>query len=177
MKKHDLPMRETASEAEKLKHLDYVQSIVARMAQSSTQTKSWLLPVVVATFGYALTQRSGTVALLGIAATLLFGYMDASYLRQERAYRRLYNAIVAGKLGPELSLDPHDIDRKIPDADGEPSPNEKHKDEPGFWRKLWAAFRGWFFLDPRVWFSWSVFPFYGGFLAVGIAVLWYAVTH
>ncbi|WP_087130365.1 hypothetical protein [Microbacterium esteraromaticum] len=124
MKKRDLPKNEVTSEAARLKHLDYVQSIVARMAHSSTQAKSWLLPVVVATFGYALTQRSGSVALLGVAAILLFGYMDASYLRQERAYRRLYNAVVAGKAVPELSLDPHDIDRKIPDADGDPSPKE-----------------------------------------------------
>lgn len=142
MKKRDLPKNEVTSEAARLKHLDYVQSIVARMAHSSTQAKSWLLPVVVATFGYALTQRSGTVALLGVAAILLFGYMDASYLRQERAYRRLYNAVVAGKAVPELSLDPHDIDRKIPDADGDPSPKGTPDKEPGFWRKLWTAFRG-----------------------------------
>lgn len=115
--------------------------------------------------------------MLGIAAVLLFGYMDASYLRQERAYRRLYNAVVAGKKVPELSLDPHNIDRNIPDADGDPSPQDKDDKEPGFWKNLWAAFRGWFFFDPRVWFSWSIFPFYGGFLAVGIAVLWYAATH
>lgn len=175
--KRDLPKIESTSETVRLKHLDYVQSIVARMAKSSTQAKSWLLPVAVATFGYALTQRSGTVALLGVAAILLFGYMDASYLRQERVYRLLYHEVVAGKGVPELSLDPHDIDRKIPDADGEPSPNEDPKKEMGIFGKLHTAVRGWFFFDPRVWFSWSIFPFYGGFLAVGIAVFWYAFTH
>lgn len=109
----DGPKTGATSETVRLKHLDYVQSVVSRMAHASTQAKSWLLPVVTATFGYALTQRSGTVALLGIAAILLFGYMDASYLRQERAYRRLYNAVVSGEKVPELSLDPHDIDRNI----------------------------------------------------------------
>ena len=63
------------------------------MAQSSVQTKSLLLPVVVAAYGYALTQKSVSVSLLCIAAVLLFGYIDASYLRQEQAYRRLYNAV------------------------------------------------------------------------------------
>ena len=109
MTERDGPKARATSETVRLKHLDYVQSVVSRMAHSSTQAKSWLLPVVTATFGYALTQRSGTVAMLGIAAVLLFGYMDASYLRQERAYRRLYNAVVAGKKVPELSLDPHNI--------------------------------------------------------------------
>lgn len=173
----DIPEGEAMSETVRLKHLDYIQSIVARMAHSSTQAKSWLLPVATATFGYALTQQSKTVAMLGIAAILLFGYVDASYLRQERAYRRLYNAIVAGKNIPELSLDPHDIDQKIPDADGDPPPKDGSDEEPGFWKKLWTAFCGWFFFDPRVWFSWSIFPFYGGFLAVGIAVLWHAAAH
>lgn len=177
MKESDLPKSEAPSETVRLKHLDYVQSLVTRMAHSSTQAKSWLLPVAVATLGYALTQRSGTVALLGIAAILLFGYMDASYLRQERAYRRLYNAVVAGRAIPELSLDPHDVDPTIPDVDGDPSPAEISQQEPGFWKKLWTALCGWFFFDPRVWFSWSIFPFYGGFLAVGMAVFWYAVVN
>ena len=55
-----------------LKHLEFIQAIVARMTQSSVQTKSLLLPVVVATYGYALTQKSVSVSLLGIAAVLLF---------------------------------------------------------------------------------------------------------
>lgn len=177
MTQHDHPEHDEPSDTIRLKHLDYIQSIVARMSHSSTQAKSWLLPVVTATFGYALTRRSGTVALLGIAAILLFWYMDASYLRQERAYRRLYNAVVAGKKIPELSLDPHDIDRKIPDADGDPSPEDVPKKKSGFWKSLWKLVRGWFFTDPAVWFSWSIFPFYVGFLAVGIAVFSYAVAH
>lgn len=177
MTQHDHSANEEPSETVLLKHLDYIQSIVTRMSHSSTQAKSWLLPVVTATFGYALTQRSGTVALLGIAAILLFGYMDASYLRQERAYRRLYNAAVAGKKLPALSLDPHDVDRKIPDADGDPSPEDEFKKKSGFCKSLRKSVRGWFFADPAVWFSWSIFPFYGGFFAVGIAVFCYAVTH
>ena len=95
-----------------LKHLEFIQAIVSRMAQSSVQTKSLLLPVVVATYGYALTQKSVSVSLLGIAAVLLFGYIDASYLRQEQAYRRLYNAVIEGtKEIPLLSLNPYCVDK------------------------------------------------------------------
>lgn len=168
------------SDTERLKHLDFIQALITRMSHSSVQAKSWLLPVVVAAYGYALTQRSGSVALLGIAAVFLFGYMDASYLRQERAYRRLYNAVVEDTKGKLLfSLDPHDADKSIPDADGDPAPSKKDKsdDEKSYWMKTCEAIRGWFFLDPKVWFSWSIFPFYGGFLVVGVAVLCYAVAH
>ncbi len=167
------------SETERLKHLDFIQALITRMSHSSVQAKSWLLPVVVAAYGYALTQRSGSVALLGIAAVFLFGYMDASYLRQERAYRRLYNAVVEGKKQiPLFSLDPHDADKSVPDADGDPSPREKNPDEKkSFWKKFGESVREWFFIDPKVWFSWSIFPFYFGFFLVGVAVLCYAVAH
>lgn len=165
---------EATSETTKLKHLDYIQSLVTRMANSSAQSKSWLLPVVTAAFGYALTQESRSIAILGIAATLLFCYLDACYLRQERAYRRLYNAVVAGKEVPELSLDPHDVDKNIPDADGDSSQRNK---KARLLKKLCNSVRSWFFIDPGVWFSWSIFPFYGGFFAVGVGVFWYLVSQ
>jgi histidine triad (HIT) family protein len=167
------------SETAHLKHLDFIQALITRMSHSSVQAKSWLLPVATATFGFALTRHSGTVALLGIAGVLLFGYIDACYLRQERAYRHLYNAVVKGdRQIPLFSLDPHDADEKAPEADGDPSPREKNPDEKkSFWKKCSESLREWFFFDPKVWLSWSIFPFYGGVLVVGVAVLWYAVSH
>lgn len=181
MTKEERPKIEETNETARLKHLDFIQALISRMSHSSAQAKSWLLPVVVAAYGYALTQRSGSVALLGIAAVLLFCYMDASYLRQERAYRRLYNAVVEDTKGiPLFSLDPHDADKGIPDADGDPATAERDKsgDEgKSYWKKTVEAIRGWFFSDPKVWFSWSIFPFYFGFFLVGCVVLWYAVAH
>src|SRR5215217_3011348 len=53
------------------------------MSTASTTTKSWLLPVITAAFGYALTKRADTVALLGVGAGVLFGFLDANYLKQE----------------------------------------------------------------------------------------------
>jgi len=161
---------ETSSEEVWLKHLDFIQSIVARMSRSSTQAKSWLLPVATATLGYALTQKSATVALLGIASIFLFCYVDASYLRQEQGYRRLYNAVAERKPIPQLSLDPNDADREFPDADGETLTGQSPKTKKGFKDALCETVRGWVFADTRVWFSWSIFPFYGGFFVVGIMV-------
>lgn len=173
------PLEPEKSETARLKHLDFIQALITRMSHSSVQAKSWLLPVATATFGFALTQHSGTVALLGIAGVLLFGYIDACYLRQERAYRHLYNAVVKGdKQIPLFSLDPHDADKNVPEADDDPSLRENNpNEEKSFWKKCGESVREWFFLDPKVWFSWSIVPFYGGFLVVGCVVLWYAVAH
>lgn len=142
------------------KHLDFIQAIVARMAGASAAAKDWLLPVVSATFGFALVKHEAQVAVLGILAVLLFAFLDANYLRQEKAYRGLYDT-VARQTRPVVtfSLDPSDADDPIP-----PAGNRREK--------LRALRRRWF-PDREVWLSWSVAPFYGALLLVG---LWIAVV-
>ncbi len=88
------------SEAEKLAHLGYIQNVVARMAHEANSLKSWLLPVVTAAYGYAIVAHSWKVALVGIAACLLMGWQAASYLQEEKAYRKLYNATIKGEVEP-----------------------------------------------------------------------------
>ena len=163
MSKNKMSGHKNANDSAYLKHLEFIQAIVARMAQSSVQTKSLLLPVVVAAYGYALTQKSVSVSLLGIAAVILFGYTDASYLRQEQAYRRLYNAVIEGtKEIPLLSLNLAEDTELV-------------CEEKSFWKKSGEVIKEWVFLDPKVWLSWSIFPFYFGFLMVGCAVLCHAL--
>ena len=92
------------------KHLDFIQSVVTRMSAASSNAKAWLLPVVTATYGYALTQCAGSVALLGVGATLLFSYLDANYLRQEKRFRALYKAVAQGAYNiAAFSLQPDEL--------------------------------------------------------------------
>ena len=121
-------------------------------------TKSWLLPVVTAAYGYALTQRSSSVALLGVGAVALFGYLDANYLRQEKRFRRLYKAVAEGsnEIGG-FSLNPDDIAFK-----GAPPPEE--------WPKWMPRLINRFIPGPIVWVSWSVAPFYLPLVAAGLAI-------
>lgn len=77
------------------------------MSAASSSAKGWLLPVATATYGFALIQHSRAVALLVLAAVVLFMFLDANYLRQERAYRRLYDTVARGtRAVPQFSLDP-----------------------------------------------------------------------
>lgn len=127
------------------------------MSAASSSAKSWLLPVVTAAYGFALTQPSRSVALLGIAAVLLFMFLDANYLRQERAYRKLYDAVAKGTRDvPLFSLDPSEADDPI-----EPSArlHERLRIILGRWMPSWG-----------VWASWSIFPFYGALLIIGIGI-------
>ncbi|WP_460364019.1 HIT family protein [Actinocorallia lasiicapitis] len=87
-------------------HLAFIQAIVTRMSQASSSSKTWLLPIVTATYGYAITKNSTVMALLGVLAVLVFGVLDANYLKQERAFRKLYDEVAAGRPIPAFSLNP-----------------------------------------------------------------------
>lgn len=150
---------------DKRKHLDFIQAVVTRMSAASSNAKSWLLPVVTAAYGFALTSSSGSVATLGVVAVLLFSFIDANYLRQERAYRTLYDVVALGKRPvPVFSLNTAHADEPLPDT-GEVS----KKQEARMIVKRWMP--GW-----RIWISWSIAPFYGTLLLLGLGVLAYAVV-
>lgn len=73
-------------------HLDFIQAAIARMSAASAVAKGWALTIATATFGYAGTQSSAVVALLGMFAAALFAAVDARYLLEERKYRLLFDA-------------------------------------------------------------------------------------
>ncbi|MFJ3819280.1 hypothetical protein [Streptomyces sp. NPDC090056] len=87
-------------------HLSFIQAAVTRMSQASSASKTWLLPIVTVSYGYAITNKSPYVALLGCLAVLIFGTLDANYLKQERAFRKLYDEVAAGRPIPAFSLNP-----------------------------------------------------------------------
>ena len=139
------------------RHLDYIQAVVKRMSVASSTTKSWLLPVITAAYGYALSANVESVALLGIAAVALFAFLDANYLRQEQAYRRLYDAVVRGaREVPVFSLDPsYAAEPAVPAVN---------------WWQATARILGRWIPDRKVWFSWSIAPFYGGLALIGLVI-------
>lgn len=146
------------------KHLDFIQAVVTRMSAASSNSKGWLLPVATAAYGFALTQRSGSVGLLGVFAVLVFSYIDANYLRQERAYRNLYNAVVKGDdRVPPYSLDPAHANDPLPVADP-----AKNRERASAIVRRWVPSWG-------IWLSWSIAPFYGSLFLLGMCVFAFAV--
>lgn len=75
---------------ERRQHLEHIQSAISRMADASARAKTWFLPVIVAALGFAITKLDLSVALLAVFATALFAFLDSRYLREERAFRALY---------------------------------------------------------------------------------------
>ncbi|GAA2223256.1 hypothetical protein GCM10010413_15380 [Promicromonospora sukumoe] len=152
----EAPAREGPSGEDRRKHLELVQAVVARMAAASGNVKTWLLPVVIALYGFSITEGSVALALLGLATVILSMYVDANYLRVERDFRGLYDA-VARNTRPvrAFSLDPSGTAAPVP---------------PGSWRGLLAASARRWVPGWRVWRSWSILPFYGALLLIGLVI-------
>jgi hypothetical protein len=90
-----VPVREqdlTILEA-KLKHLEFIQAVIARMAQNSFLFKGWAITIAagLSALGAVETKR----ALLGVAlaSTVMFWGLDGYYLWLERAFIKLYCSI------------------------------------------------------------------------------------
>lgn len=147
------------SPEDRRKHLDYIQAVVTRQSAASASSKGWLLPVVTATFGFALTQNSWPLAALGLVSVLLFAYLDANYLRSEKRFRALYNTVAQSRrIVPDFTLDP---------ADAEDPPGGAYAPAE---RKLQAFSRA-YVPEWSVWRSWSILPFYLALSVVGVGVL------
>ncbi|MEE2036112.1 HIT domain-containing protein [Nocardiopsis sp. CT-R113] len=123
-------------------HLSFIQSVVTRMSQASSSAKTWLLPIVTAAYGYAITRNAETVVLLGLGAVLVFGFLDANYLKQERAFRRLYDKVASGARIPHFSMNP-----SLAAPDG---------NRVNYWP------------DREDILSWAIAPVYGPLLAIGV---------
>lgn len=132
------------------KHLDMVQAVVSRMASSSSTSKGWLLPVVTATYGFALVQRVPLVGVLGLTAIAVFGVLDGHYLRQERAFRVLFRDIARGQVGG------YDMNasRYFHKPNGDE--NDERDENCRWWHVIC---------------SWALLGFYGPLAAVGFAVI------
>lgn len=78
----------------RLRHLQDVAAIVARLSQYSFVIRGWsltLASIVLAIIGTRSDVRA--IALAALAPFLMFWGLDAYYNRQERLFRRLYQAV------------------------------------------------------------------------------------
>ncbi len=78
----------------KLKHLEMVQGVIARMASNSFLLKGWAVTLVVGLLAFANIQgRDNLYSLLAIIPLIFFWTIDSYYVRQERLFRQLYDMV------------------------------------------------------------------------------------
>ena len=127
------------------KHLEIMQGVINRMAENSRSCKVWCVTLVAAIL--VLVARTGKAdhALIALAPTVLFYFLDAYYLALERGFRQSYGSFVRRLHEGEVAAS--DLFAVIPTG--------------SIWRgTLWGMFR-----------SFSVPPFYAVVVAT-VVLAW-----
>lgn len=75
-----------------IKHLDFLQSIISRMAGNSASCKTWAITIASALF--ALLYKGGLPIVIVSIPVFLFYMMDSIYLGLEEHFRKLYEQFV-----------------------------------------------------------------------------------
>ena len=79
---------------EQIKHLEFIQGIINRMNSNSFAIKGWAITIISALLALYASSSNETYVLVAIVPTILFWFLDAYYLQQERKFRGIYNDIV-----------------------------------------------------------------------------------
>jgi hypothetical protein len=89
---------------EKIKHLEFIQGVVNRLSQNSFLLKGWSVVLVSAFLAVSASALISKVAVFAFVPALIFWGLDAYYLRQERLFRGLYDAVRLSSNPPDFSM-------------------------------------------------------------------------
>ncbi|MCB1066077.1 MAG: hypothetical protein KDN20_24560 [Verrucomicrobiae bacterium] len=96
----------------KLKHLEFIQNIIARMSTNSFMVKGWSVTLVAAIFALAASEANQSFAVVVFLPIIAFWVLDSFFLFQERGFRALYRK-VADKPEDQINfeMDPSTLDK------------------------------------------------------------------
>lgn len=87
----------------KIKHLEFIQGVINRMAQNSFLLKGWTVTIVVGLFAFANTKEmDSSYLLIAYIPVFFFWFLDGYFLRQERLFRKLYDSV---RIKEEANID------------------------------------------------------------------------
>lgn len=86
-------------------HMNQLQGIINRLANNGVSCKTWCLTLVSALVSLAGALRTPGIITFALVPVVIFGFMDAMYLAQERAYRELYGRVVNSIRDGSYALD------------------------------------------------------------------------
>ena len=84
-----------------MKEIETIQSIINRMSSNSFFIKGWTITLVVANLLLKGSKEQVGIAFIPL---LVFWFLDAYFLWQERLYRQLYNWVITNRLNTEDHL-------------------------------------------------------------------------
>jgi hypothetical protein len=79
----------------KLKHLDYIQAAISRMATNSFLFKGWAITIAAALSAFAAVDTKDALFAIALVSTLMFWGLDGYYLWLERGFVKLHREVAA----------------------------------------------------------------------------------
>lgn len=101
-------------------HLDLIQGIINRMAGNSFALKGWTVTLVAGIFALSSKDADKAYFLVAYIPIVVFWWLDAYFLLQERLYRALYNHV--------RNLSENEINFNM-----DTSPKEFHTEKNTYW--------------------------------------------
>ncbi len=77
----------------KIKHLEFIQSIINRMAGNSFIMKGWAITLVAALFALSSKDANKNYIVIAFLPVIIFWILDGYFLSRERAFRFLYDKV------------------------------------------------------------------------------------
>lgn len=77
----------------KLKHLEFIQNTITRMANNSFLLKGWTITVVGALIGLNNDGLDSKLITIVVFLIAMFWTLDAYFLKQERFFRKRYDEV------------------------------------------------------------------------------------
>lgn len=96
----------------KIKHLEFIQATITRMNRNSFQIKGWMITIISALLALYASSENTIYIFIAIVPAIVFWFLDAYYLQQERKFRGVYND-VAGLSSEDSRLEIKDFEMPI----------------------------------------------------------------
>jgi hypothetical protein len=77
----------------KLKHLEFIQAAIARMATNSFLFKGWAITIAAGLSGFAAAETKAALLTIALVSTVLFWGLDGYYLWLERGFVQLHEQV------------------------------------------------------------------------------------
>ena len=99
---------ERVAPEDRRKHLEFIQNVIARLAQSSFLIKGWATTVLSGLFWLLLERKACSLrqALVPLAPAIIFWLLDGYYLAQERRFRDLFTKVAKGLVEEPFAMSP-----------------------------------------------------------------------
>jgi hypothetical protein len=81
----------------KLKHLEFIQAVISRMANNSSLFKGWAVTIAAAMSAFAAVESRVALLTIAIVSTAMFWAMDGYYLWLERGFVDLHKRVALKK--------------------------------------------------------------------------------